>query len=73
MADVQGWLERPAENFGWAVVGNEVTPKTAKRFFSRQHEEEERRPVLHVRFERGDATAARDDSWGVVKWIISNY
>ena len=67
IGDVQRWLEKPEENFGWAVVGNEATPKTAKRFFSRQHEVEERRPVLHVRFEHGGATAVRAGSWGAIK------
>lgn len=36
VADVQGWLDSPATNFGWVVVGNEATPGSAKRFGSRE-------------------------------------
>jgi hypothetical protein len=33
--DVQSWLDTPRNNFGWAVVGDEVDPSTARRFLSR--------------------------------------
>jgi hypothetical protein len=33
--DVQSWLDTPAGNFGWAMVGNETTARTSKRFDSR--------------------------------------
>jgi hypothetical protein len=33
--DVQSWLNAPATNFGWVVVGTETGPATAKRFLSR--------------------------------------
>ncbi len=32
IADVQDWLDHPADNFGWAILGNEATGQTAKRF-----------------------------------------
>lgn len=31
-ADVQGWLDSPATNFGWILLGDESTDRTAKRF-----------------------------------------
>src|SRR5207244_1112629 len=31
VADVQGWLNNPANNFGWLVLGDESTSPTAKR------------------------------------------
>jgi hypothetical protein len=34
--DVQGWVNNPASNFGWAVIGNEAVSQTAKRFNSRE-------------------------------------
>ena len=34
VADVQAWLGNPASNFGWAMIGNETTDKSAKRFAS---------------------------------------
>jgi hypothetical protein len=36
VADVQGWLDTPAANFGWIVRGPEGGLKTAKQFESRQ-------------------------------------
>lgn len=36
VADVQGWVNAPASNFGWLVQGNEVTPRSVKRFDSRE-------------------------------------
>jgi spore coat protein A len=36
VADVQMWLDTPAGNFGWIVIGNETETKTAKRFNSRE-------------------------------------
>ena len=32
VADVQGWVDVPANNFGWLVQGNETTLKSVKRF-----------------------------------------
>lgn len=31
-ADVQGWLDSPADNFGWILLGDESANRTAKRF-----------------------------------------
>jgi hypothetical protein len=36
-ADVQGWLDAPASNFGWLLVGNEIVAGSAKRFNSREN------------------------------------
>ncbi len=35
-ADVQGWLDNPASNHGWIVVGDEARVPTARRFLSRE-------------------------------------
>lgn len=48
--DVQAWLDAPAANFGWIVVGNEDELKVAKRFNSRENAETATRPVLAVTF-----------------------
>ncbi len=50
VADVQGWLDTPASNFGWIVVGDETTPATAKRFDTKDHLTEPNRPLLTVDF-----------------------
>jgi hypothetical protein len=36
VADVQGWLDDPAGNFGWLLMGLESTAGTARRFDSRE-------------------------------------
>lgn len=36
LSDVQTWLNTPGENFGWILIGDESTNKTAKRFDSRE-------------------------------------
>ncbi len=36
VADVQEWVNQPTTNFGWCVLGNEVTLQSVKRFESRQ-------------------------------------
>jgi hypothetical protein len=48
VADVQGWLDHPAGNFGWVLVGNEAAPATAKRFDSRHNATPENRPKLTI-------------------------
>ncbi len=35
-ADVQSWLDDPASNFGWLVLGDESEISTAKRFDTRE-------------------------------------
>ncbi|MCG8406460.1 MAG: DNRLRE domain-containing protein [Phycisphaerales bacterium] len=50
VADVQGWLDTPATNYGWLVRGNEGPNVTAKRFDSRQNGNTSRRPMLTINF-----------------------
>ena len=37
VADVQSWLDDPATNFGWLVMGDEQVPASAKRFNTREN------------------------------------
>lgn len=57
-SDVQLWLNQPAVNFGWLIVGDESDLKVAKRFDSRQNTDAETRPVLTVSFDVGASTGA---------------
>jgi hypothetical protein len=52
IARVQGWLDQPATNFGWIVLGNETRSTTAKRFNSREIELSTIRPALTIEFVR---------------------
>ena len=50
--DVQGWLDTPATNFGWLLLGDEAaSPPTAKRFNSRNNGTSSSRPQLTVSFD----------------------
>ena len=35
VTNVQAWVDTPATNFGWILLGNESTPRTVKRFNSK--------------------------------------
>jgi len=48
VADVQLWLNTPANNFGWLVLGNESGSQTAKKFDTRENSNPANRPVLTV-------------------------
>ncbi len=50
LADVQSWLDSPASNFGWFVIGDESTPGTAKQFESRESTNPSNRPSLRISF-----------------------
>jgi hypothetical protein len=47
IADVQSWVNNPASNFGWLVLGDESTAATAKRFDTRESASP---PVLTIQY-----------------------
>jgi hypothetical protein len=47
VADVQSWLDNPASNFGWLVLGDESTNITSKRFDTRESASP---PVLTIQY-----------------------
>jgi len=47
IADVQSWLDNPASNFGWLVLGDESTVLTSKRFDTRESASP---PVLTIQY-----------------------
>ena len=54
VADVQSWLDNPASNFGWLVLGDETGIATAKRFDTRESASP---PMLTIEFIRGPRVA----------------
>jgi hypothetical protein len=50
VADVQSWLNNPASNFGWLVLGDETAIATAKRFDTRESASP---PVLTIQYTPG--------------------
>jgi len=57
-ADVQAWLDAPASNHGWVVVGDEGVDKSAKRFDGRSIGDASKRPRLIVQFTPGSSGGA---------------
>jgi glucose/arabinose dehydrogenase len=51
VADVQSWLDAPAANFGWILIGNEAASGSAKRLDSRENGDPVNEPSLTVGFE----------------------
>jgi hypothetical protein len=54
VSDVQAWIDAPANNFGWLLLGNEATAMTAKRFDSREHPTAANRPLLVITYNPPD-------------------
>lgn len=62
--DVQRWLDDPAVNYGWLLMGNEDDLFTARRFASRENQPIGEQPTLVIEFDppscgadlNGDAT-----------------
>jgi hypothetical protein len=50
VADVQGWLDSPATNFGWMVLGEETEGQTFRSFHAREATNASLRPALSVSF-----------------------
>jgi hypothetical protein len=51
VADVQSWLDDPASNHGWLLLSDESVEWSAKRFASREHPQQDLRPLLVVHYE----------------------
>lgn len=64
VSDVQGWINTPASNFGWFVIGNETTLQSVKRFDSRNSTVNQ--PQLIVTFNPPAANPADVNNDGLV-------
>lgn len=69
--DVRDWLERPEENFGWLLLGDEDAQGTAKRFDSREIANEAFVPKLHVFY--SIATDVETESLPTAIRLLSSY
>src|SRR5262249_46841914 len=49
VSDVKLWLDQPAANFGWLILGDETVSQTARRFDSRESDASVR-PSLAITF-----------------------
>ncbi len=51
VADVQGWLDTPATNYGWVLRVNEVPARSARKILSREEQDEVNSgPMLNIVF-----------------------
>jgi uncharacterized protein (TIGR03118 family) len=57
VTDVQSWLNTPANNFGWIVLGNETTARSAKEFDSRESATVANRPTLTIDYTNSNAAS----------------
>jgi hypothetical protein len=68
VAEVQQWLDNPATNFGWILIGNENAGGTAKRFNSSEYSSDPSlRPALNITYTGPTGTkfiADANSSWG---------
>jgi hypothetical protein len=50
IARVQQWLDQPATNFGWIIIGDETSGSSVKRFDSRESASAIARPTLTIEY-----------------------
>ena len=60
--DVQGWVNTPATNFGWVLVGDEAVNQSARRFDSREGAANVR-PALALNYNPVLPPLTRRESW----------
>ena len=60
VADVQAWLDDPATNHGWFLIGNEAEV-SAVRFDSRENASSANRPVLRIDYTTTDGAEGEAD------------
>jgi hypothetical protein len=58
ITDVQDWLDNPATNFGWIVIGNETVTESAKRLDTRNNSDPNDRPQLTITYTPAQAAGA---------------
>jgi hypothetical protein len=56
--DVKSWLDNPSTAFGWLLLGNESTTKTAKRFDTKENSTADDRPMLTIDYTSTSSAAS---------------
>ncbi|HNR07389.1 MAG TPA: DNRLRE domain-containing protein [Saprospiraceae bacterium] len=65
--DAQRWLDTPSVNFGWCIVGNEVSSTTAKQFASRESLSATNRPMLTITYHTLSTSTGKDPGLSAVQ------
>ncbi|MGQ0721876.1 MAG: DNRLRE domain-containing protein [Candidatus Eiseniibacteriota bacterium] len=69
IADVQVWLDDPAQNHGWILLGDESGIASTKRYDTRENGSSSNAPVLTVLY-LPDPVSVAPSSWGGVKTLF---
>lgn len=70
VADVQGWLDNPATNFGWILLGGEDDENVnAKRLDTRENATPANRPVLEIEYLPPTVTVEAS-AWSRIKGLF---
>jgi hypothetical protein len=73
VSDVQQWLENPASNFGWVIIGDESSSSTSKRFDTKENIDIGVRPHLAVTYQPVPAGVEQQSSSPVSFALLQNY
>ena len=63
LIDVQRWVDDPASNLGWVLVGEESVPTSARLFASGEHANPDWWPTLTVAYTLDAVTVPEPSSW----------
>lgn len=70
VADAQDWLDDPATNFGWVLLGGESDENlNAKRFDTRENVDPANRPILEIEYQP-PTVAVEGSAWSQVKSLF---
>jgi hypothetical protein len=70
VADVQHWVDNPAANHGWMLIGKETGNQNAKRLSSRENRDAAQRPQLRVMWSP-TSEAASDGDVPLPPWALT--
>jgi MYXO-CTERM domain-containing protein len=71
VADVQAWLNNPASNHGWLLIGDELTTQGAKRLDSRENSSPANRPRLVLVLASDPMAGPSDGQVPLPTWAVA--
>ena len=70
LADVSAWVNDPAANFGWILLGDEPAVQNARRLLSREHADSLNRPRLMVDYTAVEIVVVPVPATGLVGLLL---
>ena len=64
VAEVQGWLDAPATNNGWVMLGDETVVQSTKLFLTHEAPDASKRPKLEIQYSTCSSAAASSRNGG---------